>query len=95
MVQATLDPQWVPKEILPAKCEILDVIEKWGVFESGGKERKYQYFTLVLRWNGQQYFYDAKFGDKNFLVNTLGVDTDQWIGKTVTVRMGEKYKELA
>lgn len=95
MVQATLDRQWVPDRILPAKMKIEEVIEKWGVAEKDKREIKFQYFTLLLRHEGQVYAYDAKFGDKNFLINTIGDDTDKWVGKEVTVRKGEKYKELA
>lgn len=92
MVQATLEPQWVPKEICPATCRIEKVTEKHAIEKSG---RSTQFFELLLMCNGQHYTYDAKYGDKAFLVNTIGADTDLWVGKTIRVVQGEKYKNLA
>lgn len=92
MVQATLDQLWVPKEILPATMKIVSVVLKKGT--SKGKE--YEYAVLGLLHQGQQYVYDAKFGDKNYLINKFGVDTEDWIGEDVGIRMDDdgKWKQL-
>lgn len=91
MTQATLDTLWVPKSILPARFKVEGVEEKYGE----AKGRKYQYFTLILSCNSQFYQYDAKFSDKNFLINTAGSDPTTWIGITIGIEIGtDGYKAI-
>lgn len=92
MVQATLEPMWIPNENCPAICRIEKATEKNAIEKSG---RTTQFFELLLLCDGQHYVYDAKYGDKNLLVHRFGGDSDGWIGKTITVVKPGKYKELA
>lgn len=91
MTEATLDTLWVPKSILPALFKIERVEERYGETKKG----KYQYFALTLTCNGQFYLYEAKFGDKNFLINTAGTDVRKWVGIQIGMRIGDDgYKTL-
>lgn len=92
MSEATLDPMWVPNNILPATFLIVGVED---AFENT-KRGQYQYYKLGLMRFGQQYVYDAKYGDKNLLINTLGKKTEGWIGHEIGMHIpeGSKYKQL-
>jgi len=94
MVQATLDPRWVPKD----KCPLVAKIH--GVEELKESIKGRPYITLRLTLHGEDgefYQYDAKFGDKNFLINTFTGDTEKWIGKEIVIILdGETtYKRIA
>lgn len=92
MSQATLDLLWVPSAMLPANFVIVGVEERTGMY----KERKYIFYNLILQHkSGQMYQFEAKFGDKNFLINTHGPDTMNWTSKIIGMEIGEnKYKRL-
>jgi len=91
MSEAKLDLLWVPKEMCPADFTIAGIEEKNDAF----KGRPFVFYTLTLVHPHGMFQYDAKFGDKNFLINTLGPQTEAWIGKTVGMRIGENgYKQL-
>lgn len=92
MVQATLDLSWVPKE----KCPLKAVITKVEEVKETIKGRPYTSYRLTLESKGSFYSYDAKFGDKNFLVNTISPETDNWTGKTICVAIDEAtgYKRI-
>lgn len=93
MVQVKLDPQWVPKSKCPLKAAIVSIEE----IPETIKGRPYTTLRLMIENKGQMYQYDAKFGDKNFLVNTLGADSEKWIGQEITIEVNEEtgYKQIA
>lgn len=92
MVQATLEPTWIPDEICPVVCKIEKAIEKYATERTG---KTTQFFELTLLADGQFYTYDAKYGDKTVLVQACGPDSDEWIGKRITVEKKGKYKTLS
>jgi hypothetical protein len=90
-LQATLDTLWVPAGILPARFKIEAVEERYGETKKG----KYQFFALTLSSKGQFYIYEAKFGDKNFLINTAGKDASSWVGIEIGLEIGaDGYKTI-
>jgi len=93
MPQATLDPRWVPKD----KCPLQTLIHSVAEINETIKGRPYVTMRLILNAAGEFYQYDAKFGDKNFLINTFGPDTDEWIGKEIwiTVNPETTYKQIS
>jgi len=91
MSEAKLDLLWVPKEMCPADFTIAGIEEKTDAF----KGRPFVFYTLQLRHPNGFFQYDAKFGDKNFLINTHGPQTDTWTGKKIGMCIGENgYKQL-
>lgn len=92
MSEAKLDLLWVPKEICPATFTIVALEPKTDAF----KGRPYTFYVLTLEYkSGGMFQYEAKFGDKNFLINTLGAETDSWRGKQIGMRVAENgYKQL-
>jgi len=93
MVLAQMDSMWVPKEILPCTFEVTGLEE----IKETIKNRPYTYYRLALKAeNGRVYTYDAKFKDKNYMVNTYGPDTDDWLGSIVVVEIDPEtsYKRL-
>lgn len=91
MVQAKLDLQWVPDTMLPASFDIAEVKE----FEFSIKGKTYIGYLLHLIRDGQVFAYEAKFGDKNFLINTISPETDNWVGERIGIRKAENgYKQL-
>lgn len=92
MVEAKLDLLWVPNAMLPANFVICGVEPQTGTF----KGRTYEFFVLHLQSNdGRVFQYEAKFGDKNFLINTISPKTEEWLGERIGMRIGEnKYKQI-
>ena len=91
MDKAILETMWVPNEILPAEFKITAVKQQTGKLSSG---REYIFYTLTVQNNLIPYEYDAKFGDKNFLINTLSAQPESWIGRNITIGIVGKYKQL-
>jgi len=83
MLEATLDPVWIPSEILPGAFTIKNVKER--ILKT--KRGDYTAYDLDLELNGTIYSFIAAFGDKNFLVNTISPKPDLWIGKKIGVHL--------
>lgn len=93
MVKIEMDSRWVSKEQCPLRAEIIAA----EPFEEKFNNRPYTSIKLHLKSeHGEVYTYEAKFGDKNFCVNTFGPDTVDWLGETVTVVLDKEtgYKRL-
>ena len=91
MVQAKLDVAYIQRNELPADFLIRSVKEKVGMFVKNGKEITYTYYALELVDNTKQiYPFDVKFNDKNYLINTVSPETDEWVGKTITLGLDDK-----
>ena len=92
MVIAQTDIRFVPKSMLPATFKITKVTEQYGTF----KGKSFQYFVFELMTiAGEIFQYECKYGDKNFMINTAGPDSDTWIGIYVHMGINEKgYKQL-
>lgn len=85
--EAKLDRLWVPNEMCPATFAITDVEEQTATINT----RPYVFYRLVLN---SIYEFDAKFSDKNFLINTLGTKPEQWKLHKVTIGLEGKYKRI-
>jgi hypothetical protein len=84
--KATLDQMWVPKEVLPADAVIVAVED----IETTTPRGAYTYYRIAVDINKNIYQMDCKFSQKNFLINVLGNDVQDWIGKTVKIRLSEE-----
>jgi len=93
MSQATLDYRWVPKSACPLKATV-EAVED---FNETFKGKPYTTFRLLLNAGGQFYQYDAKFGDKNFMINCFGSDTEKWLNQEITIEVDPEttYKRIA
>lgn len=81
MVQATLEPKWIPKAACPLRTKIKAVEEHKETI----KGRTYQFFRLSLDDGENLWAFDLKFKDKNFIIYNFGADTDSWIGKEIFI----------
>lgn len=92
MPEATLDVQWIPKSACPVRAAITDVELITETF----KGRPYQTARLILNAGGKLYQYDAKFGDKNYLINTFGANTELWVKEEITIAVDpvDGYKKI-
>jgi len=92
MSEAKLDVQWIPKSACPVRATITDVELITETF----KGRPYQTARLMLTANGNLYQYDAKFGDKNYLINVFGSNTDEWMKQEITIAVDpvDGYKKI-
>jgi len=93
MDKAMLDQVWIPNEILPAEFTVVEVCEAKGKLKTG---REYTFYVLKLVDASKNLFeYEVKFGDKNFMIFKYGAQPEAWVGKVVSIRVGEnKYKQL-
>lgn len=84
MVKIEMDSRWVTKEECPLRAQIIAA----EPFEEKFKNRPYTSIKLHLKSErGEVYTYEAKFGDKNFCINSFGADTNDWLGKWVVVAL--------
>lgn len=92
MVQATLDPRWINK----SQCPLAGVIKQVEPYEESFKGRNYQSFRLTLATEEGVYTYDAKFRDKNALINFFGSNTDTWLEKKICITLSpEGWKQIS
>jgi len=93
MDKAKLDSVWIPNEILPADFAVVEVCEAKGKLKTG---REYTFYVLKLADSQKNFYeYEIKFGDKNFMIFKHGAQPEQWVGKVVSIRVGQNgYKQL-
>lgn len=89
--EAKLDSIWVPKELLPASGTIIGFEELTETTKRG----VYTYYRLNVDFKPGIYQMDVKYGNKNFLINTISSDPQKWIGQRIGVRLDENgYRQV-